>query len=115
MLCLSKYSLFNAEIFLVNFLAISWINLKTGLNHSFFRSADHKKHGKDHKHKHSSSEEQTTTTTTAEATTEQTVTVAIAKRYKYLFHFYLNIGRKWDLMFGKDYPAILIIIVESVL
>ena len=114
MLCISKYSLFIAEKFFVNFFAISWINLEIGLNNSFFRSADHKKHGKDHKHKHSSSEEQTTTTT-AEATTEQTVTVAIAKRYKYLFHFYLNIGRKWDLMFGKDYPAILIIIVESVL
>ena len=45
----------------------------------FLRSADHSKHGKDHKHKHSSSEQQTTTT--AEATTEQAVTVAIAKRY----------------------------------
>ena len=80
MLCISKYLLFNAENFFVNFFAISWINLEIGLNNSFFRSADHKKHGKDHKHKHSSSEEQTTTT--AESTTEQTVTVAIAKRYK---------------------------------
>ena len=91
MLCISKYSLFNAENFLVNFLAISLIHLETGLNHSFFRSADHKKHGKDHKHKHSSSEEQTTTT--AEATTEQAVTVAIAKRYKYLFHICLKSGQ----------------------